>query len=457
MDARDFKDAMSAAGKAFADGLAANEETEREKGVARAVAELRSDALRRVKSDLDAQRQHNRAQVLEAVAKYCSDARADALDDLKNDRRMPRTINHLERYNALLGMDDRGEVLRRLDQTIARAESILDEVEEIDVDAALGEAAIAFAANVRRLDGIVIANAEGQVRDETAMPPKTPGTKKAASDEEFEKAIEDAFLGAFGSVSDVEELQAAIVADQDARIEKLVSQVEESVLAAEKTAKEVLYTGAEAVAGNILSIPAKPAFDGSAVLAAELDVEKVLELCAEVRKSFETFSQVVQDNGLFAAFASEGSFGACRGWRFGLWWDDFYYELSEYDGEIPGRNPVHDIPSDIEEDEGGDTLERSIERMRGFNKKRYWGMLDDEFDGHVEAFWYGFKKLMESVNGLYRMNPSAFNEYCNELAEDAKRATLEAGAASMDAHQADEFCKDVESRMKAVLKRRRRD
>ncbi len=70
--------------------------------------------------------------------------------------------------------------------------------------------------------------------------------------------------------------------------------------------------------------------------------------------------------------------------------------------------------------------------------------LDDDFDGHIEAFWYGFKKLMENVNGLYRMNPSAFNQYCNDLAEDAKQATLEAGAASMDAHQVDEFCKAIE-------------
>ena len=41
------------------------------------------------------------------------------------------------RGHVLQGKDDRREVLRRLDQTIARAESILDEVGEIDVDAAL--------------------------------------------------------------------------------------------------------------------------------------------------------------------------------------------------------------------------------------------------------------------------------------------------------------------------------
>ena len=68
----------------------------------------------------------------------------------------------------------------------------------------------------------------------------------------------------------------------------------------------------------------------------------------------------------------------------------------------------------------------------------------DDFDAHVEAFWYGFKKLMEGVNGLYRLNPAAFNQYCNDLADGAKQAALDMGASSMDAHQVEEFCKEVE-------------
>ena len=340
-------------------------------------------------------------------------------------------------------MEDRSEVLRRLDQTIALAETILDETDGIDVDAALTEAAEAYTEKVQRLNGITVVAAEEQVADETALPLRTTIAAKAESDEEFERTIEDAFNEAFGAISEAEEEQAAIVADQDARAEQLASQLQEAMAAAEKATKEARRRAAESVAGNVLTLPERPAFDGSAVLAAELDVDQVRELCAEVRKSFRTFRQVVQDNGLFAAFASEGTFGACRGWRFGFWWDDFLYDMSEYEGEIPGRKSVQDIPCDIEEDEGGDTLARSIERMGEFNKRRYWGMLDDDFDGHIEAFWYGFKKLMENVNGLYRLNPSAFNEYCNELAEDAKQATLDVGAASMDAHQVNEFCKAI--------------
>jgi hypothetical protein len=122
--------------------------------------------------------------------------------------------------------------------------------------------------------------------------------------------------------------------------------------------------------------------------------------------------------------------------------------MSEFEGEIPGRKKVKDIATDVEEDEGGDSLAKSVERMRDFNKKRYWGMLDDEFDEHVEAFWYGFKKLMEGVNGLYRLNPSAFNKYCNDIAEAAQEAAIEVGAGYMDTHQADEFVKEIDSRAK---------
>ena len=443
MDTNELKEAMAAAGKAFADGLAASEKAKCERDQARAVAELRSDALRRTKDALAWERKRIRNRAIGAVADYCSKARAEVLVALQSDKRMPRSINYLERYNALLGMDDRSEVLRRLDQTIAKAESILDEVDQIDVDAALSEAASKFAASVRKLDGITIVAAEDQVADETAAPPEILNSQKAESDEAFEQSIEDAFLEAFGTLSEDEEQQAGLVADQDARIEALTQQIEKAMQAAGKAGHASMRNSAHSVAGNKLMLSEMPAFDGSAVLEAKLDVDQVRELAAEVRKSFKTFKEVVRDNGLFAAFASEGTFGACKGWRFGFWWDDFLYDMSQYEGSIPGRSEMRDIPCDIEEDEGGDSLEKSIERMQRFNKKRYFGLLDDDFDGHVEAFWYGFKKLMESVNGLFRMNPSAFNQYCNDLAEDAKQATLKMGASSMDTHQVDEFCKTV--------------
>ena len=449
MNTDELKDTMALAGEAFADGLATNEERRREQEEARIVAEARSYALGKVSDFLTLERRTNRHKVVSAVGTYCSKAREDVLDKLKNDKRMPRSINYLERYNALLGMDNRAEVLRRLDQTIAKAECIIDEVGEVDVDSALTEAAQIYADRVRQLDGIVVCAAEEQVADKTDAVPKSLLTTQVESDEELHKAIGNAFDKAFAPQTDAEDELLAKIAGRDERLEKLKQQVVDAAFFAEEEVKATMRVDAQSVAGNILSLPAFPEFEGGTVLSSELDVDELRELAAEVRKSFRTFRQVVQDNGLFAAFASEGTFGACSGWRFGFWWDDFLYDMSEYEGEIPGRSKVRDIATDVEEDEGGDSLAKSIERMRAFNKKRYWGMLDDEFDEHVEAFWYGFKKLMEGVNGLHRMNPSAFNQYCNDIAEDAQQATLDVGAGYMDAHQAAEFVKEVEKRAKA--------
>ena len=443
MDADELKEAMAAAGKALADGIAANDEAKRETAEARVAASLRNDALRRVKSRMLSTGNWNRDRALSAVSGYCSQARADALKALKDDKRMPRTINYVERYNALLGMDDRFEMLRRLDQTISLAEKILDEAEDIDVDAALAEAAAEYADKVRRLDGIVIAQAEDCVEDETALPPKVLIPGEDGPDGAFEKAVEDAFLDAFGPLSESEERQAALLSEHDSRTDKLASKLEAAKLAAEKATRAAMHSASVSISGNCLAIPELPTYNGSVVLAREDSANRVRDLCSEVRKSFKTFKRVVQDNGLFAAFASEKSFGACNGWSFSYWWDDFGFDDYEYDGEAPGRSNVSDLPSDIEEDKHGDSLEKAIERMKAFNKRRYDGLFDDDFDEHVEAFWYGFKKLMENVNSLYRLNPAEFNRYCNELSEIAKRDALQAGAVSMDAHQVDEFCKDI--------------
>lgn len=443
MNSEDLKEVMAAAGTAFADGLAAHEERQQENNKTRAMMKLRQDALESVQVEFRNLRRRNRDRTVGAVASYCSKARNEALDKVKNDKRMPRSINYLERYNALLGMSDRSEVLRRLDQTIAKAEEILKDSSEVDINTVLTEAANAFCTEVYKLNGIKVVSAEEQIEDETGSLPDLKIFEEADSEKEFNNALETAFMEAFGALSTAEEEQASVVADEDERIKQYAGKLEDAVLAAKEAAEMALHFGAQSVAGNVLKIPEGLLFDGSASLEVELDVELVQELCDEVWKSFKIFREVVNDNGLFAAFATEGTFGVCRGWRFGFWWDDFFYDESEYSGEIPGRDSVRDIPSTVEEDEGGDSLEKSIERMREFNKKKYWGMLDDDFDYHVEAFWYGFKKLMENVNGLYRMNPSSFNKYCNTLAEAAKQATIDMGASSMDTHQVNEFCKAV--------------
>ena len=83
--------------------------------------------------------------------------------------------------------------------------------------------------------------------------------------------------------------------------------------------------------------------------------------------------------------------------------------------------------------------------MRSFNEQKYWGMLDDDFQVHVDAFWYGFKKLMVNVNGLFEVDLRAFGNYYDKMRAAAKGKAKTLGM-QMDPYQAERFCKEVGER-----------
>ena len=443
-------------GKAVADALAVNDEAREERAAARKtlaaeaaeakrVAEKRSRALHGVIDSFESERRARRRAAMDAVADYCDKARADVLEPLKKDPRMPRYINYLERYRALMGMDDRSAVLSRLGATLDLADKILDAVGEVDAQEALTEAADDYARKVALLDGIQVADADRMSEDgqrEALRPPvaAAPGSSEVAA------AIEAAFAGAMGGLSAIEAEKFEEIEAAKAREKAIDDQLEAAEEAVAKAVEAIMRSRAESVAGAVLEVPHPADFDGEIVVKTTEDVGRVRELSAEVRKSFDTFAKVVGDNGLFAAFASEGSYGACSGTRFSWWWDDIIEE--EYHGDKPGIEVYDDIPTGVEEDEGGDALETSIERMREFNKQEYWGLLDDDFSRHVDAFWYGFKKLMENVNGLFELDSRAFGAYCDQVSRAAQNAAGELGE-RMDDSQLKAFRKEVKIRVKA--------
>lgn len=190
---------------------------------------------------------------------------------------------------------------------------------------------------------------------------------------------------------------------------------------------------AEQVLGTRLSGAGFARYTGGVTCVRRVEPEVLEQLAAEVDRSFATFRDVVMDNGLFAAFAPEGSYGACKGWR-GWWdWDGDLYDDTPYlkGGGFTGEGAdVQDIPGVFEEDAGGDAPVRAVERMREENKRPYDGFLDDDVAPHVNAFWYGFKKLMVFANGMYQVDMTPLSAYwetlerqvnvgCNRLAENA--------------------------------------
>lgn len=452
MDAGEIAELAASLEKALADGLvaagatkeervAADKKAEAESAEARRIAEKRSDALHRVIDSFERGRKNARSAAADAVAGYCGKARAEVLEFLKKDSRMPRAINYLERYGALVGADDRFAVLERLDATLDLAEEILDTAAGVDVRGAFAEGAAKYAQKVMRLDGIRIAEAVCVPKGEE--PGAGLSGSVASTPSEVVRAIEDAFAGVLGELPEIEWRKAEEVEAAKSREKAVDEQIDAAVRAAGATADAIMRLRAESVAGAVFAVSQPMAFDGEVVLKAAKDSARVRELAAEVRKSFGTFKQVVADNGLFAAFANDGAYGACRGVSFDWWWEGFFDD--EYFGEKPGSKVYDDILTSVEEDEGGDSLEKSIERMKKLNERKYWGLLDDDFAQHVNAFWYGFKKLMENVNSLFDLDSRAFDKYCGQISQTMQSSAGEL-AEHMDGPQLSAFCKEINDR-----------
>lgn len=395
--------------RAIAQALDAHDQA----GEERRADELLAAALRVAKDAYRAQRAQRLATVMDAVGRYCSYVRRDVLKAMHDDPRMPRPINYCERYEALLKMRDTEEVLRRIGQTVDLAERALAQEDGYDVQAVLAQAAAAYAGRVALLDGIVVAEPDEEVADRTAKAaPPTPGD---VADDEVDEAMERAFRAAVGERFNFENGTAAKATQALDRVSDAASRVGSAVDAAVQAADEAALRAARAIAGRELHIPKAPEFKAGSLSEVDEDAGQLGLLAEQVRASYLTLGQVAHDNGLFAVFAHDSGDG---------------------------------IPNLVEEDEGGDSTGRAIERMHEFNKRRYYGLLDDDFLLHVDAFWYGFEKLMKGVNGLAKVDLGPFNQYCNSAAAGAKRAAAELGAASMDSRQANAFCDEVRKRAK---------
>ena len=117
---------------------------------------------------------------------------------------MPRTIDYLKRYSALVGVQDRQAVLERLQSTIALANEILDGAGGVDIKAAMTEAGAAVAERVGKLNGIRVSEADPvpTVNDDAVENFADSDSQSSQSD--VSCAIEEAFAAILGELPDVE-------------------------------------------------------------------------------------------------------------------------------------------------------------------------------------------------------------------------------------------------------------
>ncbi|MFR3925579.1 MAG: hypothetical protein ACLTXI_10365, partial [Collinsella sp.] len=188
----------------------------------------------------------------------------------------------------------------------------------------------------------------------------------------------------------------------------------------------------------------------SACVACETacDAGLLSELLVQVKKSFETYRRVVADGGLFCAFGMGSPHGICYGTSY-LDYDSRLDEdvlVGEYDGAT--RHAVRrevPIPELVDEAsaEGGDSLEVAVAHMREFNGHRYDGVLDEDPARHVNAFWYGLKKLSQYCEAAVRVDERAWDCFIDKVqfAYDEPVGRL---AAQMDDKQVAAFVAAVE-------------
>ena len=442
----EFMESFAAAmGGALAQGMAKHDDEKRERDEERERAEEAARERERLVEIVAGIALADRERRAQAVCRVLDEARSKAYDDMMDelscDPEMVKPINYVERYNALRSVGDSRVVVQKLELTLDQADALLKRVSTCNPAGALERAAAIYAKSAMEFSGAEVGEPDDDVSSELIDLQRSLGDGLVFASRELGDEIAQLVRGVFDecatpssdAVVQTAERERARHLEDGERNRELVDAVRSAIDAVLKAAVE----NAEQVAGKKLTFDLPDAYTCDVSLEDVSSAEKLGELAREVRRSFATFKEVVADNGVFAAFSGAGSFGNCQG---DIWfWDD----ECEYTGGRPGSRQLEGIECGVEEDRGGDSLERCIERMREFNVREYWGMLDDDFPQHVDAFWYGFEHYMRELGEICRVDMRSFKRYCIDVDGRVRNACWEL-ALRMDDVQAREFARKFE-------------
>lgn len=410
----------------------------------REMARMRKETLEELKRSWAADRKGAAAMVEHAIRQYSQAALSCVRNSLEQDARMPLAINHLERYSAMKAMQDRKQLLMRLRQTLDLARDAIDRAGSIEVQAGFDNAAAAFRSSLEQVSSISICDIgemdeeefpvqdwadgdgsvlDGLIKETEVLLPELPDSLCESSD---------------GALDDEEAL------------DRYRKQLDAAAAAAKVKHREVLRRLALTAVGKRIETQGLSEFQEVVTYSLIQDTASLRKLYVEVDKSFATYEAVVRDNGLFSAFSEGSSFGRCEG-RLGwvLGWDDWslepygHDEDERYEGTVARKPVLSAIPTAIEDiDDEGDALSTVVERMCEFNRKRYFGILDDDFKQHVDSFWYGFSKLMNFVNGMVEVDARPFQRYCSCLADELITRSRSISIL-MDDVQSSDYCEQL--------------
>lgn len=415
------------------------------------VRKARSHELLGVLRDVEAAERAARESAVRAVDGYVRRVEGAALAHARKQAGIVGPLRMERRYAAFLRMEDKAELLVRLEQTLAFIEVKLRANTADRVRAAYDAAGAMVLLDVARLSDVRIVDAVPL--DADLLCTQLEQLRCAADATDLAGMITATFeselsatgsQGAGGSASDVA---------GDVALERELTNVRGAAQRARLAAQAYRAERAARIAGSMVEPVSLPEPARVAIETA-CDAGELSELLAQVKKSFETYRRVVADGGLFCAFGTGSPHGICCGTSY-LDYDSRLDEdvlVGEYDGTTrhDARREVP-IPELVDEAsaEGGDSLEVAVARMREFNGRRYDGVLDEDPARHVNAFWYGLKKLSQYCEAAVRVDERAWDCFIDKvqfaydepvwrLATQMDDKQVEAFVAAVDALGADE-------------------
>ena len=381
----------------------------------------RSRELLAVIGGVEAAERAARESAVRAVDGY---VRRVEFDSLARARKQVGVVGPLQmerRYAAFLRMEDKAELLARLEQTLAFIEVKLRANTADRVRAAYDAAGALVLQGAARLSDVCVVDAVPL--DADLLCTQLEQLRCAADATDLAGMITATFeseLSATGPQgADAFASDVAGDVTGDVALERELTNVRGAAQRARLAAQAYRAERAARVAGSTVEPVSLP---GLVCITCETgcDAGELAELLAQVKKSFETYRRVVADGGLFRAFGAGSLHGICRGSSY-FDYDDRFDEdvlVGEYDGAT--RHNVRlevAIPELVDEAsaDGGDSLEVAVARMREFNGRRYDGVLDEDPARHVNAFWYGLKKLSQYCEAAVRVDERAWDCFIDKV------------------------------------------
>ena len=410
------------------------------------VRKARSRELLGVLKGVEASEHAARESAVRAVDGYVRRVEGAALARARKQAGIVGPLRMERRYAAFLRMEEKAELLARLEQTLAfievklRANTAAKVRTAYDVAGALVLQGTARLSDVRVVDAVPL--------DADLLCTQLEQMRCAADATDLAGMITATFESELSATGPQGTDGFAGDVAGDVALERELTNVRGAAQRARLAAQAYRAERAARIAGSMVEPVSLPEPARVAIETA-CDAGELSELLAQVKKSFETYRRVVADGGLFCAFGTGSPHGICCGTSY-LDYDSRLDEdvlVGEYDGAT--RHAVRRevaIPELVDEAsaEGGDSLKVAVARMREFNGRRYDGVLDEDPARHVNAFWYGLKKLSQYCEAAVRVDERAWDCFIDKVqfAYDEPVGRL---AAQMDDKQVAAFVAAVDA------------